>query len=213
MLDVLKALTSDLEHNLRVVLATIIQVQGASPAATGMKILVRPDGSAVGNVGGGSLEQAIRKDALAALCKGQSCIVHYALREEGRDAVGTLCGGDVQVFIEVFMAKPSLLIVGSGHVGKPLALIARLLNYDVLLADLRPERGQSFDPASVTANTFVVIMTEDAVSDEEILRAALPTPAPYIGMIGSHRKCQIILKHLRADAVEESLLKRVHAPD
>ena len=212
MLDVLKTLTNALEHNQPVVLATIVQVEGASPAAVGMKILVHPDGNAVGNVGGGLLEQAIHKDALAAFQEGQSRFTHYALREEGRDAIGTLCGGEVQVFIEVFMPKPTLLIVGGGHVGQPLAEMARLLGYEVRLGDVRAERGQSFDPASITANTFVVIMTEDAVSDEAILRAALPTPAPYIGMIGSQRKCQIVLSHLRADAVEESLIARVRAP-
>lgn len=212
MLDVLKALTSDLEHNLPVALATIAQVQGASPAALGMKILVHPDGSAIGNVGGGLLEEAILKDALAALQDGQSRLARYALREEGENAVGVLCGGEVQVFIEVFMPKPTLLIVGGGHVGRPLAEMARLLNYEVNLADVRPERGQPFDPATLTANTFVVIVTEDAVSDEAALREALPTPAPYLGMIGSRRKCQIVLDHLRAEKVDESLLARVHAP-
>ncbi len=212
MLDVLKALTSDLEANRPVALATIAQVQGASPAALGMKILVRPDGSTIGNVGGGLLEEAIRKDALAALRDGRSRLAHYALREEGENAVGVLCGGEVQVLIEVFMPKPTLLIVGGGHVGRPLAEMARLLNYEVNLADVRPERGQPFDLATITANTFVVIMTEDAVSDEAVLREALPTPTPYLGMIGSRRKCRIIFEHLRADGVDESLLARIHAP-
>jgi xanthine dehydrogenase accessory factor len=196
MLDILQALMTDLQANRPAALATIAQVQGASPAALGMKILVHPDGSAVGNVGGGLLEQAIIQDALDALRAGQTRLAHYALREEGENAVGLLCGGEVQVLIEVFMPKPALLIVGGGHVGRPLAEMARLLDYEVLLADVRPERGQPFDPAVITANTYVVIMTEDAVSDESVLRASLPTPAPYIGMIGSRRKCRIIREHL-----------------
>lgn len=212
MLEIFKALVSELEANRPVALATIAQVRGASPAALGMKLLVRPDGSAVGNVGGGLLEQAIMRDALAALGEGQTRLAHYALREEGENAVGVLCGGEVQVFIEVFMPRPILLIVGGGHVGRPLAEIARLLDYQVLLADVRPERGQPFDPALITGNTYVVIMTEDAVSDEAVLRATLPTPAPYIGMIGSRRKCRIVFEHLRADGVDENQLARVHAP-
>lgn len=212
MLNVLKALISDLESNHPVALATIAQVQGASPAALGMKILVSPDASVVGNVGGGLLEQAIVKDALEALRAGQSRLAHYVLREDGQDAVGVLCGGEVQVFIEVFMPKSTLLIVGGGHVGRPLAEMARLLEYKVSLADVRPERGQPFDPAVITANTYVVIVTEDAVSDEAVLRAALSTPAPYIGMIGSRRKCRVILEHLQADGMDKSQLTRVYAP-
>jgi xanthine dehydrogenase accessory factor len=211
-LDILKTLTAELERNQLAALVTIVQVQGASPATVGMKILIHPDGGRIGNVGGGLLEERIIKDALNAICEGQSRLAHYSLREEGSDAVGTLCGGEVQVFIEVFMPRPTLLIIGGGHVGQPLAEIARLLDYEVRLVDVRSERGQPFDPASITASTFVVIMTEDAVSDETILRAALPTPAPYIGMIGSRRKCQIVLDHLRADKMDEALLKRVHAP-
>lgn len=169
-------------------------------------------GSPVGNVGGGLLEQAIVKGALAALNAGESRLVPYALREEGENAVGTLCGGEVQVFIEVFMPKPTLLVVGGGHVGRPLAEMARLLDYEVRLADVRPERGQPFDPPTITADTYVVILTEDAVSDEAVLRAALPTPAPYLGMIGSRRKCRIILEHLRSEGIDDAQLSRVHAP-
>jgi xanthine dehydrogenase accessory factor len=212
MLDVLQALTSDLERNLSVALTTVVEVRGASPAATGMMMLVRLDGSTMGNVGGGLLEQAILNDALTALKEGQSRLAHYALREEGPDAVGTLCGGEVQVFIEVFMPRPTLLIVGGGHVGQALAEIACILNYEAHVVDARTERGQPLDLTSVTTNTFMVIMTEDAVSDEAVLRAALPTSTPYIGMIGSRRKCQTVLAHLRADQVDEDLLKRVHAP-
>jgi len=210
--DILKTLTAELERNQLAALVTIVQVQGASPAIVGMKILVHPDGGSFGNVGGGLLEERIIKDALNALREGQSRLAHYSLREEGPDAIGTLCGGEVQAFIEVFLPKPTLLIIGGGHVGQPLAEIARLLDYDVQLMDVRPERGQPFDSASITANTFVVIMTEDAVSDDAVLRVTLPTPAPYIGMIGSRHKCQIVLDHLRADKVDEALLKRVHAP-
>ncbi len=212
MLEVLQALITELEANRLVALATIAHVQGASPAALGMKILVRADGSTVGNVGGGLLEQAIVKDALEALAAGESRLAPYALREEGENAVGTLCGGEVQVFIEVFMPKPTLLVVGGGHVGRPLAEMARLLDYEVRLADVRPERGQPFDPATITADTYVVILTEDAASDEAVLRAALPTPAPYLGMIGSRRKCRIILEHLRSEGIDDAQLSRVHAP-
>ncbi len=51
-----------------VALATVVEVQGASPAQVGFKLLVRPDGSGVGNVGGGALEQRVRDEAAAALC-------------------------------------------------------------------------------------------------------------------------------------------------
>ena len=64
----------------------------------------------------------------------------------------------------------------------------------------------------VTSSTYVVLITEDHVTDEAALRQALPTPAPYIGMIGSLRKIGILLGHLRAEGMGEEALARVRAP-
>jgi xanthine dehydrogenase accessory factor len=41
---------------------------------------------------------------------------------------------------------------------------------------------------------------------------ALPTPAHYIGMIGSLRKVEIVLEHLRAEGTSADMLTRVRAP-
>jgi xanthine dehydrogenase accessory factor len=107
-----------------VALATVVEVKGASPAQVGFKLLVRPDGSAVGNLGGGALEQRVREEAVTALHEGHSRLAHYVLRKEGEDAVGMLCGGEVTVFVEVCQPAPTLLIVGGGHIGQPLAEMA-----------------------------------------------------------------------------------------
>ncbi len=212
MLDVLKELTASVERNEPVVLATVVEVSGASPAKVGAKILVRGDGANAGTAGGGRLEQAIIADARTALIEGKSRLTHYALREEGDDAIGVLCGGEVRVFIEVFAPRPTLLIVGGGHIGQPLAEMARVLNYDVRIVDVCTERGSTLVPASVTTHTSIVLITEDHVADEAALRALIDSPAPYIGMIGSLRKCRMVLEHLRADNIAADLLARVRAP-
>lgn len=212
MLDVLRELVGLIERNRSAALATVVQVAGASPAKIGAKILLRDDGSTVGTAGGGRLEQAILAEARAALDEGKSRLAHYTLREEGDAAIGVLCGGEVRVFIEVFAPRPTLLIVGGGHIGRPLTDMARVLNYDVSLVDVREELGTRLDPESVTPHTCIVLITEDYVSDEAALRAVIESPAPYIGMIGSRRKCRMVLEHLHADGVAEDLLARVRAP-
>ena len=212
--DVLDALRIAITEAAPMALATVVDVQGASPARAGFKLLVREDGSCLGNVGGGALEQRVREDAVAALAGGQPQLAHYRLTEVGPDALGMLCGGEVTVFIEPFLPKPTLLIVGGGHIGRPLADLARIVGYAVQVVDVRPERGDrpQFDPAAVTGSTYVVLITEDHVTDEAALRQALPTPAPYIGMIGSLRKIGILLGHLRAEGTGEEALARVRAP-
>jgi len=86
--------------------------------------VLRHDGATIGTVGGGKLEAAILSDARVALAKRQSLLKHYALKEGGEDAVGTLCGGELTVFIQSYMPPPTLVIVGGGHIGRPLKTMA-----------------------------------------------------------------------------------------
>ncbi len=214
MQDVLQALLSAIEESRPVVVATVTQVTGAAPARPGFKLLVHGDGTHVGNVGGGELEAHILADAQAVLAERQPRTAHYSLREEGPDALGMLCGGEVTVFLEPYLPQPVLLIVGGGHIGRPLAEMGRIIGYDVQVVDSRPERADraQLSPTLVTATTAVVVITEDHVTDEQALRAVLETPAAYIGMIGSRRKVGLILENLRRDGFSETQVARVRAP-
>lgn len=214
MLDLVRELAAALEKRQPVTVATITEVKGASPARPGFKLLMRPDGSWLGNVGGGELETRIRQAAQEALSEGRARTMHYSLREEGLDAIGTLCGGEVTVFVEPYLPQPVLLIVGGGHIGRPLAELGRTVGYEVQVVDVRPERADrpQLAPATISADTYVVLITEDHVTDEQALRAVLSTPTPYIGMIGSLRKIRAIMDHLRADGFSDEQLARVRAP-
>ena len=68
------------------------------------------------------------------------------------------------------------------------------------------------DKATITPQTYAVLITENHVTDEQALRQMLDTPAAYIGMIGSRRKARLILDHLRAEGVAAERLACVHAP-
>jgi xanthine dehydrogenase accessory factor len=203
-----------IEQEKPVALATVTGVQGASPARPGFKLLVYPDGTAMGNVGGGELEARIRQDALATLGSGEARTAHYALREEGADAIGMLCGGEVTVFIEPYLPAPILLIAGGGHIGRPLADLARTVGYQVQTVDVLTERGEQTQlvPEAITSHTYAALITENHTSDEAALRLLLTTPVRYIGMIGSRRKTATILGHLRSDGYTDEQLARVHAP-
>jgi len=214
MREVITALDEAVQRNEPVALATVVEVKAGSPAQAGFKMLIRPDGTVVGNVGGGELERRIRGEAAAALRDGRPRLARYVLREEGPDAVGTACGGEVTVFVEPYQPAPALLIVGGGHIGRPLAEMARLAGLSVEIVDVRAERATmpEFDPAAITPWTYVVIMTETHESDERALRQALNTPAAYIGMIGSRRKIRAIFDNLQSQGISAEQLSRVRAP-
>lgn len=88
------------------VLATVVEVVGASPAKAGAQLVLLVDGTISGTVGGGKLEAVIIADAHTSLSDEQPHFKHYTLTEEGNDAIGVLCGGEVRVFIQPFLPPP-----------------------------------------------------------------------------------------------------------
>jgi xanthine dehydrogenase accessory factor len=196
------------------VLATVVEVKGASPAKIGAQITLLDDASTVGTVGGGKLEATILKDAKAAQADGLPKLTHYKLAEQGEDAVGTLCGGEVSVFIQPFLPPPQLIIVGGGHIGHPLKVIGETAGFDVIVVDVETGRADvlGLDPDHLTAESYIVLITTDHVSDEAALRQVITSPARYIGMIGSRAKCRTILDHLKVDGISDDSLQRVYAP-
>jgi xanthine dehydrogenase accessory factor len=195
------------------VLATVVEVQGASPAKVGAQIAFLEDGTTAGTVGGGKLETAIFEDAHLALADGLPRLTHYSLTEEGPESIGTLCGGEVRVFIQPFLPPPQLIIVGGEHIGRPLKVMGEAAGFDVVVVDAEPGRADvpGLKLVQLTEDSFIVLITTDHISDEAALRIALHSPVYYIGMIGSHHKCETILGHLRTDGINEEALPRVYA--
>lgn len=210
----IRSLTEALQAGQAAVLATVIEVQGASPAKVGAQIVLLADGSTVGTVGGGKLEAAILRDAQAALSDGQPCIQHYRLTEEGPEAVGTLCGGEVRAFVQPYFPPPRLIILGGGHIGRPLKVMGEAAGFDVVVVDVEPGRADvpELDAVTINDDSYAVLITTDHISDEAAMRKLARTPVRYIGMIGSRAKCSTIRENLLADGYSEQDLEKVYAP-
>ena len=207
-------LSEALQHKQSAVLATVVETKGASPAKVGAQIVMLSDGSTLGTAGGGKLEAAILKDAQDAVASGLPKLSHYKLTEHGDDAIGTLCGGEVRVFIQPFLPAPQLIVVGGGHIGHPLKVMGEAAGFDVTVVDAEPGRADvpGLHSVNLTADSFIVLITTDHVSDEAALRQVINARVRYIGMIGSRHKCGTILGHLRADGISEDALAHVYAP-
>ena len=214
MRDPIQALAEAIQQQQPAVLATVIEIRGASPAKVGAQIVLLADGTTVGTAGGGKLEASILQDGRAALTDGQPRLTHYVLAEEGQDAIGTLCGGEVRVFIQPYLPAPKLIIVGGGHIGRPLKVIGEAAGFNVIVVDVEPGIATvpGLDAIALNRDSYIVLITTDHVSDEAALRHVISSPVRYIGMIGSRAKCQTILDHLRADGITAEALDRVYAP-
>lgn len=210
----------------------MVRDNGSVPRRTGAKMLIHPTGRTLGSVGGGLFEALVVKEALAALACRHSHTRTYSFNPKGAgaQAFGAICGGRADVFLEVIMPPDRLLIVGGGHCGRALARAASLLDFTIVLADDRAEFAQPQDyeiphveqvlhlPPDYEGlpepdeSTYVVLVSKGFATDEAALRRVLNSPAPYLGMIGSRRKREVVYDHLRAEGVPEERLARVHAP-
>jgi len=207
-------------------LVTVVSAAGSTPRECGAEMIVYEDGAIAGTVGGGKLEALAIKEALGALRKGESRKAVFDLTPKG---IGMECMGRVELFIDVHVTALKLLIVGAGHVGLKVAEVAAVAGIPYTVADDRDEfaNRQRFPHASrivlerpdravkqakADAKTYIVIVTRGHVLDQECLEAALKTPAPYIGMIGSASKVPTVFKNLNRKGLHPEKDRRVFAP-
>src|SRR4051812_38574095 len=224
------------------VLCAVTATAGSAPRDAGAKMLVAPDGSIAGTVGGGPLEAMVIEEARRLLrSDGTSCARRFALTASGDaaeplpphapDELGMKCGGEVTVFLDMVRPSPRLLLYGAGHVGERVASIAIAAGLATTGVDDRPEFaarerfpgaadvrcvGLTADPTgglSPDACDFVVVLTRCHALDESVLEAMLQTPARYIGLIGSRRKVALILRSIgRRLGRDPRQDERLHAP-
>jgi xanthine dehydrogenase accessory factor len=205
-------------------LATVVRVSGSAPQKPGARLLLLPDGSIVGTVGGGAIEQEV----LAALqaCR-EGAEARLISRELGYE-LAMCCGGRMEIFVEPIQGTTRLVLCGAGHIAHALAPLVARLGFSVLVLDDREELNSEArfpgatrelcDPDSflrkqpLGAEDWLVIATHDHALDERLLERALRAPQPrYIGLVGSRRKVLRILARIRERRGEQDL-SRLHAP-
>ncbi|QQS45840.1 MAG: XdhC family protein [Acidobacteriota bacterium] len=89
----------------RIAVATIVTTAGSTPQRTGAKLLVFEDGRMLGTVGGGCVEADVWAEARQALAENSSRLCRFTLRDDPDvppDEEGMICGGEMEVFIEVW---------------------------------------------------------------------------------------------------------------
>jgi len=210
-------------------LVTVVRASGSTPREEGAKMLVRPDGSIIGTIGGGSLEAQVIKEAVKVIRQGKPKRLHMSLTAKETDEVGMICGGDLEVFIEPILTPPALYIFGGGHIALTLAKMGKLVGFNITVIDDRAEFAsaerfpeadviladdfaKSFPRVKIDKSSYIVIVTHGHRHDEVVLEWAVGTPARYIGMIGSKTKNETVFTHLRARGIPQKQLDRAHAP-
>ena len=183
----------------------------------GQTLLARQDGTAVGSAAG-VLREALLPAARTALSEATS-----------EPKVLQVAGQEVEVFIETQLAPPTLAIVGAVHIAVELSQLAKVIGYRVVIIDPRRAFGtrERFPHVDVVSNvwpdkalaeeglthaTAVAVLSHDPKIDDPALIAALPSPAFYVGALGSQRTQRLRRERLLASGVSEEHLARMRAP-
>jgi len=135
--------------------------------------------------------------------------IRYGFVEVEFHPTGT--GVSDMAFLEHIKPKPQLVIAGGGHVGKALAHLGNLLEFEVTVIDDRQEYvntqnipdadhlvpeeiGSALEKIGKGPDTYIVVVTRGHNHDSEALKSCIGSDAAYIGMIGSAHKVEV-MKH------------------
>jgi len=92
----------------RVVVATVAHTRGSTPQRRGAKMLFFENGTTAGTVGGGCVEAEVWAEARQTMRSGRAGLHHFALTAEEASEEGMVCGGTMDIFIDIW---------GSNHNG------------------------------------------------------------------------------------------------
>ncbi len=145
-----------------------------------------------------------------------------------RDECKTLADGGRSLFVQPFSPPLRMIVVGAVHIAQPLAQMAALAEYAVVIVDPREAFAtevrfpgveltsawpdQALAALAPDARTAVVTLTHDPKLDDPALAVALRSPAFYVGALGSRRTHEARLERLRERGLGDAELARIHAP-
>ena len=204
----------------------------------GRQLLFCSSGNTVGSLGDGIDELAIQA-ARRALDTGSPQRVDLALPTE---TTSTAIEEQVQrvnpglpamedksmfwneIFIDVTLPPPTLVIVGGVHISVALTNIAKTLGYRTVVVDPRRAFGsderfpnidqlilswpdQALKQIGINSSTAVAVLTHDPKLDDPALQVALTSPAFYVGALGSkatniRRRDRLIRLGLGSEALD-----------
>lgn len=196
-----RASTEALETRRALARATVIR-----GADLGRTVLVRD---------GEPAEGAIGAAALRALERGQPDVV---AAEDGSE-----------IFLDVELPPPSLVMVGGVHISIALTAMAKSLGYRTIVIDPRGVFGSEerfpdadelihewsddgLEAIGLDRSSAVATLTHDPKIDDPALMVALRSPAFFVGALGSKKTQEKRRKRLLERGITEAELSRLFAP-
>ncbi|TQL24246.1 XdhC family protein [Streptomyces sp. SLBN-134] len=202
----------------------------------GKALLVRPDGSYDGGLGGtAELDRTAAGAAGALLEAGRTGTVAVPADGAGPDSSrtgpggGAYCPGGMTLLVESSVPPPRMIVFGAIDFAAALVRTGKFLGYHVTVCDARPvfatrARFPEADEIVVDwphrylrgtetdARTVLCVLTHDAKFDVPLLTEALALPVAFVGAMGSRRTHRDRERRLREAGVGERELARLRSP-
>jgi xanthine dehydrogenase accessory factor len=214
------------------VLVVLAEALGSTPQDTGAKMLVTAAGLHAGTIGGGKIEAKAIEVATGLLDSGAAAprFVNWTLKTD----VGMTCGGSVKLFFEPHPAGGAgaawpIWIFGAGHVVQALVPVLAPLDCQLTVCDPRREwldrlprarnarYVQADEPTDLILRmpdtAFLLCLTKGHASDRPVLQRALTERNfPYVGVIGSASKAEVLRREMIAAGLPAERAKQFHCP-
>ncbi|MEO8290332.1 MAG: XdhC/CoxI family protein [Gaiellaceae bacterium] len=182
------------------------------------------------------VDDAVVSDLAAAVAEERPVALESVVAGDGvgEKRIVSAAGGsepalEGNVFTLPFLPRPRMYVFGAVDHAAALARVGRLLGYRVTVSDARErfvtsERIPDADElvvgwpdevlrdAPVDERTAICVLTHDHKLDVPALKAALASPAGYIGAMGSRRTTEAREALLREEGVSDEELARIKAP-
>jgi xanthine dehydrogenase accessory factor len=102
MNDVLTEITSWRQRGDRIAIATVVGVNRSAPRAPGAKMAISDHGEIAGGVSGGCVEGAVVEIAEQVMSGAEPQLVHFGIADSEAWDVGLPCGGEIDVWIQMY---------------------------------------------------------------------------------------------------------------
>ncbi|MGN3955880.1 XdhC family protein [Streptomyces sp. WAC8370] len=189
----------------------------------GRALLVRPDGTHEGGLGGHlGLDRTAAAEAGALLDAGRTGTV-------GLSEDGSHCPGGLTLLVESSVPPPRMIVFGAVDFAAALVRAGKFLGHHVTVCDARPvfatrARFPEADEIVVDwphrylrrtptdGRTVLCVLTHDAKFDVPLLTEALRMPVAFVGAMGSRRTHEDRDRRLREAGLTEDELSRLRSP-
>lgn len=185
---------------------------------TGNKLLVQEDGSIHGDLGLPALNDLAVKTAEDCWVTRQPVVVATVLEDN-----------EHSFFVDLFLPKPKVVIIGAVQIAVSLITISKALDYHTIVIDPRsafatrkrfPDADElmvewpadALQKIHLDEYTSIVCLSHDEKIDLSALSTVLTSPVGYIGALGSRVTHTSRLAKLREMGLPEEPLTRIHAP-